>query len=73
MAVCALHNGIVHSAELENEYLAIVKRYQREDVERLSKLIGTLALGLSVSPGDFPGPVFMMLYLEEAQRGQCFT
>ncbi|HFL1156194.1 TPA: N-6 DNA methylase [Escherichia coli] len=73
MAACALHNGIVHSLELENEYLAIVKRYQREDVERLSQLLGILVLGLSVTPGDFLGRVFMMLELGESLRGQFFT
>ncbi|EEC1173234.1 SAM-dependent DNA methyltransferase [Salmonella enterica subsp. houtenae serovar 44:z36,[z38]:-] len=73
MAACALHNGIVHSPELENEYLAIVKRHQREDVERLSQLLGILVLGLSVTPGDFLGRVFMTLELGESQRGQFFT
>ena len=73
MAVCALHNGIVHSPELENEYLSIVKRYQREDVERLSQLLGILVLGLSVTPGDFLGRVFMTLELGGSQRGQFFT
>lgn len=73
MAACALHNAIVHSPELENEYLSIVKRYQREDVERLSQLLGILVLGLSVTPGDFLGRVFMTLELGESRRGQFFT
>lgn len=73
IAACALHNGIVHSVTLEEEYLRIAKRYERVDIERLSQLLGVLTLGLSLSPGDFLGRIFMELELGESERGQFFT
>jgi len=73
MAAISLHNAIARDQELEDEYLAIVAKYSKEDVHLFPKLLGELTLGLQVGMGDFLGEVFMSLDFGEARLGQFFT
>ena len=73
MAGISVHNAILKSEELENEYLRIVDRYTKEDAVRMSHLLGEVVMGLDVYPCDFLGSVFMELELGSNQIGQFFT
>ena len=73
MAAISLHNAIVRDQELEDEYLAIVVKYSKEDVHLFPKLLAELTLGLEFNIGDFLGEVFMSLDFGEARLGQFFT
>ncbi|MFQ6289577.1 N-6 DNA methylase [Yersinia enterocolitica] len=76
MAVCAVHNQVAFSQQLEDEYLSLVKRYEREDVNRMGRLLGILRCGLGVQQpiyDDVLGRIFMSLELGDARRGQFFT
>lgn len=76
MAACAVHNQVAFSQQLEDEYLSLVKRYEREDVNRMSTLLGILCCGLGLQQplyDDVLGRIFMSLELGDARRGQFFT
>lgn len=73
MAAISLHNAIVRDQELEDEYLAIVAKYSKEDVHLFPKLLAELTLGLELNIGDFLGEIFMLLDFGEARLGQFFT
>ncbi|CQJ32052.1 hypothetical protein WFK62_05540 [Yersinia enterocolitica] len=76
MAACAVHNQVAFSRQLEDEYLSLVKRYEREDVNRMGKLLGILRCGLGLQQpiyDDVLGRIFMSLELGDARRGQFFT
>lgn len=71
-AAIAVHNGIAPSESLESEYLSIVKRYEKDDVNKFCKLLGCVMVGLHV-PNDFLGAVFMGMELGNQHVGQFFT
>ncbi|VTR59311.1 Type I restriction-modification system methyltransferase subunit [Serratia fonticola] len=76
MAACAVHNQVAFSQLLEDEYLTLVKRYERDDVNRMGKLLGILCNGLGQQQpiyDDMLGRIFMNLELSDARRGQFFT
>lgn len=76
MAACAVHNQVAFSQLLEDEYLTLVKRYERDDVNRMGKLLGILCNGLGQQRpiyDDMLGRIFMNLELGDARRGQFFT
>ncbi|VXD06740.1 conserved hypothetical protein [Enterobacterales bacterium 8AC] len=76
MAACAVHNQVAFSQSLEDEYLGLVKRYERKDVDRMGKLLGILCCCLGLQQpiyDDVLGRIFMSLELGDARRGQFFT
>lgn len=73
MAGIAIQNAILKSDELEQEYLGIVRRYEKVDAERMSHLLAEVVMGLDAYPCDFLGRVFMELELGSDRMGQFFT
>lgn len=52
MAACAVQNQVAFSRQLEDEYLSLVKWYEREDVNRMGTLLGILRCGLGPAAAD---------------------
>ena len=76
MAACAVHNQVAFSQPLEDEYLSLVRRYEREDVNRMRRLLGILRCSLGLQQllyDDVLGRIFMSLELGDARRGEFFT
>ena len=73
MAAISLHNAVRKSAHLEDEYLAVAKRYTREELEAFSTLLGILVNLLEPTPQDILGELFMALNLGNERTGQFFT
>lgn len=73
MAGISVHNAIIKDEILEQEYLDIVKRYERPDVDRFPQLLAELVMGLEVEPCDFLGDLFMQLELGSGALSQHFT
>ncbi|WP_416776305.1 N-6 DNA methylase [Xenorhabdus budapestensis] len=72
-AMAAIHNKYCFSEELEQFYLKTIRKYAREDVDRIVKLFSTTVLALAEAPGDFLGTVFMRLELGNKHLQQFFT
>lgn len=73
MAAIAMHNAIVKDPTLEAEYLAIVKRYNKEEAIEFSQLLARLVLLMDDEPRDVLGPLYMELELGNDHTGQFFT
>ncbi|KMJ46193.1 integrase [Xenorhabdus khoisanae] len=72
-AMAAIHNKYCYSEELEQYYLKTIKKYEREDVDRIVQLFSHVVLGLAQEPCDFLGSVFMQLGLGDKALNQFFT
>lgn len=57
----------------EEQYLAIVKRYDREEIELFPKMLAELTLALEDDMSDILGRVFSELELGNRWKGQFFT
>lgn len=73
MTAIALHNAVNKVDALEAEYLAIVGRYEREDVQRFPKLLSELVKILDDEPWDALGQLYMELDIQSEHVGQFFT
>lgn len=73
MAAISMHNAIRKNPSLEDEYLRIVKCYERDQVTEFCKLLAKLVMLLDVEPQDVLGPLYMELELGNTQAGQFFT
>ena len=73
LGALAVQNAFLRCLALEKEYLAIAGRYQPEDMQRMSQLLGSLVCALDCRPGDFLGEIFMDLDMGSAYMGQFFT
>ncbi|MCW3784423.1 N-6 DNA methylase [Defluviimonas salinarum] len=73
LSAAALHNSACPDPGREAEYLATVRGYKREDVERLPEMLSLLVAALEPEPRDVLGQIFMDLELGDARRGQFFT
>lgn len=73
MAAISMHNAIRKIPSLEDEYLKIVKRYERDQVTELCGLFAKLVMLLDTEPQDVLGPLYMDLELGNTQAGQFFT
>lgn len=69
----ALHNAICMSEELEKEYLEIVGRYSKEEVNTFCELYAILVNLLEPEPNDILGSLYMELELTSSNNGQFFT
>lgn len=73
MATLAVQNVFLRSPDLEKEYLVIAGRYQPDDVNRMTQLLGCLTGALECQPDDFLGQIFMELEIGSDHMGQFFT
>lgn len=73
MAAISLHNSFAKDKRLEEEYLGIVGRYEREEVEAFCKLLAYLVILLDTEPRDVLGSLYMELELGSTHVGQFFT
>jgi len=58
---------------LESEYMAIVKRYDKEQAIEFAHLLGSLVCLLEPEPRDILGQLYMELELGNTNTGQFFT
>lgn len=73
LSVAAIHNGAVFSQELEDEYMALVKKYTATEIGQFSELLVEVCRALKDNYSDFLGDVFMSLDLGNGNMGQFFT
>ena len=73
MAALSLHNAINKVEKLEEEYLSIIRRYDREDVDRFPRLLAALVEVLEIEPWDALGQLYMELEIASEHVGQFFT
>lgn len=73
MAAIAMHNAVRKDDGLEKEYLQIVGRYPKEDVNGFCELLAKLVLLLDGEPRDVLGTLYMSLDLGNDRTGQFFT
>lgn len=76
MCALSLRNAVDRDAgwqEREDRYLAVVKGYDRDEVESLCRCFADLVDAMTVEPGDVLGSIFMELELGNANMGQFFT
>lgn len=71
----SVHNSFHGSRhdELEAEYLQVVGRYSRDEVEGFARLLGILVALLDAEPRDILGQLYMSLELGNTHTGQFFT
>ncbi len=76
MAACAISNSVddFHRDVREELYLKTAGKYERDEIEKMVKLLGFLTLGLEEdSEQDFLGEMYMQLDLGSHWHGQFFT
>lgn len=73
MSAIAIHNAICKSEALEKEYLEIVARYKKEEVNHFCELLANFIELLEVEPADVLGRLYMELELGNLNNGQFFT
>lgn len=59
--------------ELEQQYLNLVGRYSREELNQFAKLTALTVEGIHAHPGDFLGEICSSLELTNERAGQFFT
>ncbi|MGE4043404.1 MAG: N-6 DNA methylase [Acetobacteraceae bacterium] len=59
--------------EREKRYMEIIKRYNREEIDRFPQMLGALVLALEENPSDILGPLFHDLELHNHWKGQYFS
>ena len=73
MAAFSMHNAINKVDALEQEFLAIEGRYEREDRARFPKLLAELIMIFDDEPWDALGQFYMELGIQSEHVGQFFT
>lgn len=74
MAACSLDQAVQQHDDREQQYLSVVKRYDKDEVTQMTKLLACTVDGLSVDdPTDFLGGAFQRLELSSHWKGQFFT
>lgn len=75
MAAISISNAVdlARHAGREARYLEIVRKYEREEVERFPRMLGELVAELECAPADVLGSVFMEMDLGSKWHGQFFT
>lgn len=73
MSAIAISNAIHHDKRREEEYLKIIKSYEKADQLAFPKLLGLLTEALEFAPFDVLGKLFMDLELGSRDKGQFFT
>lgn len=57
----------------EAEYMALVPRYNKDELEKFGELLGLVGIALHDEPRDFLGSVFMQAEISNDRLGQFFT
>lgn len=82
VSACALHQHPYHAFNLphdaaferaEAEYMEIVRKYKKEELEAFSQLLGIATLALHERKRDFLGEVYMGLDISQDRSGEFFT
>lgn len=78
MSACSISNAVNRDAETwkrrEDSYLATVKAYSKEELERFAELFGLTVRALEENPAqDFLGNLYMNLDFGSGWTGQFFT
>ena len=73
LASISIQNSFLKSEELEQEYLKVVKRYDKDDAVRMSHLLAEVVMGLEDDACDFLGSVYMELGLGSKHLGSYYT
>lgn len=73
MSAVAIHNAICKSEALEKEYLEIVARYSKTEVDKFCELLGNFIVLMDAEPRDILGGLCMDLELGNLNNGQFFT
>lgn len=73
MAAVALENAILQCDELENEYFQTIAGYEKDDLNRMARLLALVTEGLDAGMCDFLGSIFMELEIGSKDMGQFFT
>lgn len=73
MAAVALENAILQCDELENEYFQTIAGYEKDDLNRMARLLTLVTEGLDAGMCDFLGSIFMELEIGSKDMGQFFT
>lgn len=73
MSAIALHNAVAMTEKLEKEYLEIVGKYSKEEVDKFCLLLANLVELLEPEPIDILGQLYMELELSSNHSGQFFT
>jgi hypothetical protein len=75
MSALAISNAVDRQnyVEREAEYMAIVKRYNKEEANKIAEALAHVVEGLSAGMNDFLGSLFMSLELGNSWTGQFFT
>jgi len=73
MSAIALHNAINKNQKLEDEYLAIVARYSKEELNEFCELLANFVELMNPEPADVLGSLYMELELGNLNNGQFFT
>jgi type I restriction-modification system DNA methylase subunit len=73
MSAITLRNAMVMNQTLEDEYLSIIKGYEKDDQQQFPKLLALLVDMLEFEPSDVLGNLFGVLELTSKEKGQFFT
>lgn len=73
MSAIAYHNAVNKLETLENEYLHIVGKYSKKEVDLFCELLANFIALLDIEPRDVLGSLYMELELGNTNNGQFFT
>ncbi len=73
MSAISLHNAVAKDQSLEDEYMAIVGKYSKDDASRFAQLLGLFINLLDADPSDVLGRLYMELEISNLRNGQFFT
>ena len=73
VSAIALHNAVRKNETLEEEYLQIVKQYDKQDVNGFCQLLAILVALLESRSCDVLGGIYMDLDLGNGNTGQFFS
>lgn len=75
MSSYAISNVVdkLHYAEREADYLNLAKHYERDDLGRMSAMLGCVTMSLEAQMKDCLGQLFMALDFGDEWKGQFFT
>lgn len=59
--------------QVEAQYMEAIKKYDRQELEAFSKLLGLTHMALWAAKGDFLGKLYMELEISQDRSGEFFT
>lgn len=73
MSAIAMSNSMVFDRGREDDYMRIIKKYTKDEINMFPSLYAHVVMGLEAGFCDFLGEIFMELELGNARAGQFFT